>query len=356
MEFQTRADFGAFIPSQLDEYPLDPFEFRLYARIVRRAGNNGCFESLPKMAAGCKMGLTKARAAIRVLAKAGFIQLVDRSNKGLSHLCWITSPSEWVNPELVETIRKSLARSRNDTLIESDTPIELDSPPLSDQIPEGNPIKGIQISSSHKEAREGENFEQEETSPKSPDSLIEETESLQKVTTTDLRQHSAAATALKFSGYAHPTQKCDDRLNRKLDPWQLSDAPNDYDPGFLEYLCTDYLPRSSFYKGTLLIPEDAEGWINKRVLNQHTKADVYSRWKAYQKLKERASTRDVRLQAVSRVEIPRFTSMQVEEHRALALQLKAVGEESFKTLQAWHPEWLKFVRTYKQSLVAEVLS
>ena len=37
----SRPDYGAFIPAHLDDYPLTPNEFRVYARILRRAGSKG---------------------------------------------------------------------------------------------------------------------------------------------------------------------------------------------------------------------------------------------------------------------------------------------------------------------------
>lgn len=40
-------DFITLVSPFLDEYGLDPMEYRLYSHIVRRAGKDGCFESIP---------------------------------------------------------------------------------------------------------------------------------------------------------------------------------------------------------------------------------------------------------------------------------------------------------------------
>ena len=49
-------DWGAIIPSFLDDYGLDPYEMRVYIRLARRAGMGGqCWESISKMASSCRM-------------------------------------------------------------------------------------------------------------------------------------------------------------------------------------------------------------------------------------------------------------------------------------------------------------
>jgi hypothetical protein len=164
METQNHADFGAIIPAFLDEYPLDPFEFRLFARIQRRSGRRECFESLPNMAKGCHMSLGKARLAFRVLAECKIISVQNRATEGKTYLCTINPIEYWVPQEQVEAIRKRLAPTKSDKGTESDTPIKSDTPtpiksdtptpiksdttplsdlvppPLSDLIPEGIPL------------------------------------------------------------------------------------------------------------------------------------------------------------------------------------------------------------------------
>lgn len=152
MDCENRGDFGAFIPSLLDDYPLDVFEFRIFARIARRSGSASCFESLPNMAKSCKMSLAKARIALRLLVAAGLIEIQERL--GTSKLCWINNPSKWVTPEQVEKIRKTLTpKSKRETPIESDSGIGSDRGGgigsdrgvVSDLIDEGSTIKDLPI-------------------------------------------------------------------------------------------------------------------------------------------------------------------------------------------------------------------
>ncbi len=67
-------NLGAVIPSLLDDYGLDPYEFRVYARLTRRAGNHGqCWESISNIAKACKMSDRKAQYCLRLLEKAGLV-------------------------------------------------------------------------------------------------------------------------------------------------------------------------------------------------------------------------------------------------------------------------------------------
>ncbi len=113
-EIRDRRDLGAFIPSFLDDYPLDPEEFRLYAHIVRRVGKGGCFEAVPNMAKHCRMDKQKAQKAIQVLVKAKMIEPEVRAGK--TTIYGLTPYEEWETAQGVEAIRKevySKKRKRN---------------------------------------------------------------------------------------------------------------------------------------------------------------------------------------------------------------------------------------------------
>jgi len=105
MNNQQRSDLGAFIPSFLDDYPLDPYEFRLYARISRRAGSGKCFESLYQMAEKCGMSIKKARVAFTFLCETKLIQIEER--KGKSSFCWTTPVSEWLSPDEAQKLKET---------------------------------------------------------------------------------------------------------------------------------------------------------------------------------------------------------------------------------------------------------
>ncbi|MGH2412670.1 MAG: hypothetical protein ACRDEA_03030 [Microcystaceae cyanobacterium] len=171
---EHRTQTSVFIPSFLDDYPLDPYEFRLYARIHRRAGTGSCWESIPHMATACQMSLAKARKALRFLVAAG---LVSRSERTGATTEWtINSHQYWIEAHRLEALRKQLNQiksekgfplksptqnfqlntpTKSDTPIESDTPTIFDTPikcdrttptksdrpPLSDLIDKGTPLR-----------------------------------------------------------------------------------------------------------------------------------------------------------------------------------------------------------------------
>jgi DNA-binding transcriptional MocR family regulator len=66
-------DLGAFIPSFLCDWGLDPYEFRVYCRIARRAGNGQCWESIDSIATGCKMNRKTVMKAIASLLELKMI-------------------------------------------------------------------------------------------------------------------------------------------------------------------------------------------------------------------------------------------------------------------------------------------
>lgn len=67
-------ELGLFVKSEMDDYGLDPFEFRIYARIVRRAGRSDAWESVPNMAKACMMTESRVRLALQLLEAAGLIE------------------------------------------------------------------------------------------------------------------------------------------------------------------------------------------------------------------------------------------------------------------------------------------
>lgn len=75
-----RPDYGAFIPSELDDYGLDPFTFRVFCHISRRAGTGGreFYEGDKTAAAHCCMDLKTYRKAKHLLEKMGMILIEKR--------------------------------------------------------------------------------------------------------------------------------------------------------------------------------------------------------------------------------------------------------------------------------------
>jgi hypothetical protein len=69
-----------FIHHELDDAGLDPYAFRIYCRIARRAGTggDGCTESIRNMADGCEMSYKRAKKALKTLQVRGMIAIANR--------------------------------------------------------------------------------------------------------------------------------------------------------------------------------------------------------------------------------------------------------------------------------------
>lgn len=97
----------AYIHNLLDEYGLDPYEFRLYTHIVRRTGgklDGVCFASLRKTAEICKMSMRKAQQAMKVLINANLV--IQKKRTGRTDEYKVTPIHTWVAKEELENIRK----------------------------------------------------------------------------------------------------------------------------------------------------------------------------------------------------------------------------------------------------------
>lgn len=148
---------GLFVKSDFDDYGLNPYEFRIYARIVRRAGRSDAWESIPNMAKACMMSERRARRALQVLEAAGLIESIERS--GYSALRRLTPKSVWVHPDQLSAIRAMQTRTKSATPSKSDTGgkahtksksdtgvvAEMTPLPLAKVTDEGIPIEGIPI-------------------------------------------------------------------------------------------------------------------------------------------------------------------------------------------------------------------
>ena len=65
---QDTSEMGViFVHSSIDDYPLTPFEFRIYAHLARRAGHGTAYPSIEGMAHACKMSPETVRKAVHAL-------------------------------------------------------------------------------------------------------------------------------------------------------------------------------------------------------------------------------------------------------------------------------------------------
>jgi hypothetical protein len=182
-----------FVKSEIDDYGLDPYEFRLYARIARRAGRGEAWESIPNMARACRISISRARKALELLEIAGLIESIERP--GYSTIRRLTPKHKWVHPERLERIRQCLTPSRSDTPTKNDRGSKTDTPSKSDRgvlaqliplplskvtaegIPlEGNPIKvlpscPLNIQEKHK-GREVEFFVTNQSNPSTQHKVV----------------------------------------------------------------------------------------------------------------------------------------------------------------------------------------
>ncbi len=77
-----------------DDAGLSQSEHRLFSRIYRRFNaRRGCDESLPKMAAGCKMHEDTARTALKALEARGMVRVTERN--GQSKRIDVMDPEGW---------------------------------------------------------------------------------------------------------------------------------------------------------------------------------------------------------------------------------------------------------------------
>ena len=105
-------DWGAIIPSFLDDYGLDPYEMRVYIRLARRAGMGGqCWESIPNMARACLMSPQKVKNCLALLSAAQMIKQLIRP--GSSNAYELMPSCHWVKSSSLEHLRTEVTSYRD---------------------------------------------------------------------------------------------------------------------------------------------------------------------------------------------------------------------------------------------------
>jgi DNA-binding MarR family transcriptional regulator len=102
-----------FVISQLDDYGLDPYEFRVYGHITRRTGgriDGQAFASIKKMAEMCKMSPRKLQYALKVLCTAGLLIKEEDSHRR-TNIYKLTRQKDWVDKAQLESIREKVKSS-----------------------------------------------------------------------------------------------------------------------------------------------------------------------------------------------------------------------------------------------------
>lgn len=99
-----------FVRSELDEYGLDVYEFRVLAHVARREGKGkntpgkGCFAKQKTIAQVCGMSHRKAQDVLRVLYHAGFLEKEPQT--GSTNIYRLAPPSQWKDPSVLPILRK----------------------------------------------------------------------------------------------------------------------------------------------------------------------------------------------------------------------------------------------------------
>lgn len=105
----------AFIHSDLDEYGLDPYEFRVYGHIVRRTSSRlsgQAFASVKKMAESCKMSPRKVQYALKFLCEAGLLIRQEVPNKR-TNTYQLAPVKQWAHKRELDAIRASIQTSKS---------------------------------------------------------------------------------------------------------------------------------------------------------------------------------------------------------------------------------------------------
>lgn len=127
-------DVGAFIPADLDDRGLDPYTFRVYCRLCRRAGVGCAYESVPNMAAACKMSERMVQRALKTLLDMNLIDA--RSASGKPTVYRLLSPK----PKVMDDPRTTVTPAP-----QSPHPRTTVTPTPAPQSPKGSPLEGSPI-------------------------------------------------------------------------------------------------------------------------------------------------------------------------------------------------------------------
>lgn len=135
-----RDDLPFMVHSELDDIGLDPFEFRVYAHAVRRAGGESgeLWESVEAGAAHCRMDVKTYRAALVALVKLRLLSRKDRP--GQTSVYRLTPRSAWL---ATPTKNGRATESGRGTGNGRGTPTKNGRTPLPETVDKGNPLKGI---------------------------------------------------------------------------------------------------------------------------------------------------------------------------------------------------------------------
>lgn len=95
-----------FLHSFLDEYGLDPYEFRTYSHVVRRSGGKGNVAFFAKLSTTSKllsMSVRKLQGCLKLLCALRLLR--KESRPGRTDQYFVTPPKTWVVNTEIDLVR-----------------------------------------------------------------------------------------------------------------------------------------------------------------------------------------------------------------------------------------------------------
>lgn len=132
-----------FIHSELDDYGLDPYTFRIYAHLARRVSTNPHALKINGIAQHCQVSESAVKRGLRILLKCRLI--VKESRNGYSNVYALLDKEDWLPLETALEVKAGLTDLPTQ-VSQNHPPGLLDPPPRSDRPPhiEGTPLVGSQ--------------------------------------------------------------------------------------------------------------------------------------------------------------------------------------------------------------------
>lgn len=107
-----------FVRSDLDDYGLNVYEFRVLGHIARREGRKkdgtreGCYAKQKTIAEACNMSHRKAQEVLKILCEIGMLE--KKARDGTTNVYKLTPPSAWKDPSELAEIRKRKSKTEDD--------------------------------------------------------------------------------------------------------------------------------------------------------------------------------------------------------------------------------------------------
>ncbi|HAJ62082.1 MAG TPA: hypothetical protein DCP31_24930 [Cyanobacteria bacterium UBA8543] len=227
-----------FIDSKLDDYGLDPYEFRLYVRIARRASLGEAWESEENMAIACQMSVAEVKSSLQTLITQNLLHFESRAGATTNYR--LTPSKSWLPP--IQVGQTTEEEVDTEELRSFDVQVEVDT----------------------NESRQSITYKENprEITPTNFDSrYIEDNSSAGSLTTNSDRQ-LASQLAMPTSWSAlTPAEIQEMQLAMgRLPPYRFKRGPNGIHPDFIEYIRQWMLSWSKREVPT----SDARSYITKR--------------------------------------------------------------------------------------------